>query len=138
MSNSTTQRSGAAVGWIFFASIMLLIIGFMQVFAGIAALAKDGSTIYANVADNSYILSLDTTSWGWWHILLGIIVILAGIGVLAGRVWARTVGVIVAAISAIANFAFIPIYPVWAIVIIAIDVTIIWALTAHGRDITED
>ena len=91
--------------------------------------------MFAQTADNTYYLSLDTTSWGWTHLIVGIIVFLAGLGVLAGQVWARTVGVIVAAGSAIVNFAFIPVYPVWAIVVIAIDIAIIWALTAHGRDI---
>ena len=65
----------------------------------------------------------------------GIIVVLAGIGLFSGAVWARTVGVIVAALSAIVNFAWLPWYPIWGIIIIAVDVAVIWALTAHGRDI---
>ena len=58
-----------------------------------------------------------------------------GAGILTGNVLARTVGVIIAGISAIGNFAFMPYYPVWAIIVIAIDIAIIWALTAHGRDV---
>jgi len=68
----------------------------------------------------------------------GIIVVLAGFGVFSGAVWARTVGVFIAAVSALVSFAWIPLYPIWSIVLIAIDVTIIWALTVHGRDITMD
>ena len=76
------------------------------------------------------------TTWGWIHLIAGIIIYLAGFGLFSGAVWARTVGVILAAISAFVSFAWIPLYPVWSIVIIAIDVAVIWALTAHGRDIT--
>jgi hypothetical protein len=132
------QRSGMAVGFTFFASIMLLIIGVFQVFAGFAAILKDGATVYASAGDANYVISLSSKGWGWTHLILGIIVFMAGIGVLAGQVWARTVGVIVASVSAIVNFAFIPIYPFWAIVIITLDIFVIWALTVHGRDITAD
>jgi hypothetical protein len=64
------------------------------------------------------------------------VVLFAGFAVMSGKTWGRTVGVILAVLSALSNFAFIPYYPFWAITIIALDVFIIWALTAHGRDIT--
>jgi len=135
---SANKPSGAAIGFSAFAAIMLLVIGVFQVIAGITAIAKNNVVIYANTAaDKSYFLHLSTKGWGWTHLILGIVLFLAGLGILSGQVWARTVGVIVAAASAIVNFAFIPVYPVWAIVIIAIDITVIWALTAHGRDIAE-
>ena len=133
---SVTDRSSTAVGFAAFAAIILMVAGVFQALAGLSALLKDDVAIYAGTAENSYVFSLDTTSWGWIHLLIGIIAFLAGLGILSGRVIARTVGVIVAAVSAIANFAFIPVYPVWSIVVIAIDVAIIWALTVHGRDIT--
>jgi len=132
---SSHERSGVAIGFSAFAAIMLMVIGVFQGFAGLAALAKNHTTIYAATGDKTYFLHLSTSGWGWTHIILGVIIFLAGLGVLAGQVWARTVGVILAAISAVANFAFIPIYPVWAIVIIALDIFVIWALTTHGRDI---
>lgn len=129
------RPSGVAIGFTAFAAIMLLVIGVFQMIGGISAIANDDSTIYTRVGDETYWLHLNTAGWGWTHLIIGIVVFLAGLGLLAGQVWARTVGVIVAGLSAIVNFAFIPIYPVWSIVIIAIDVAIIWALTAHGRDI---
>lgn len=132
---SDRQPSAAAIGWSAFAAIMLMLIGVFQVIAGFAALVKDDPSVYASTADSTYYLSLDTTGWGWTHLIVGVIVFCAGLGVLGGQVWARTVGVIVAGVSAIVNFAFIPVYPVWAIAIIAIDIAVIWALTAHGRDI---
>jgi hypothetical protein len=132
------ERSGAAVGFTYFASIMLLLIGVFQAIAGLTAIVKDEANIYVNTQDASYILSLDTTTWGWVHLLLGIVVFLAGLGVLAGQVWARTVGVLVAAGAIIVNFAFIPIYPIWSLAIITLGVLVVWALTVHGRDITTD
>ena len=126
------QPSGAAVGWTVFAAFMLILIGTFDIIAGLAGIIED--EFY--VATPNYILEFDATTWGWIKLLWGIIVLLAGFGLFSGAVWARTVGVIAAVISAIVNFAWLPVYPVWAITIIAIDVAIIWALTAHGRDIT--
>ena len=135
---SNTKPSGVAMGFTAFAAIILLVIGVFQVLAGITAIAKDNVQIYAHTtADKTYFLHLSTTGWGWMHLILGIVIFMAGLGIMSGQVWARTVGVVLAGLSAIANFAFIPIYPVWAIVIIALDVTVIWALTVHGRDITQ-
>jgi hypothetical protein len=132
---STHQRSEFAVGLSAFAGVMLIIVGISHFLAGLAGVLKHDTTVYAGTKNNSYILHLSTSGWGWIHMLMGIIIFLAGLGVFAGQVWARTVGVLLAAISAVANFAFIPVYPVWAIILIALDVSIIWALTAHGRDI---
>ena len=84
----------------------------------------------------NYVFEFYSTTWGWVHLIGGIIIVLAGFGLFSGAVWARTVGVILATVSLLASFAWIPIYPVWGIVTIAIDVFVIWALTVHGRDIT--
>lgn len=127
---SESQPSAWAVGWAFFASVMLIIAGVFQGIAGLAAVAEDD--IY--VTTPKWVLDLDISAWGWIHLGIAAVLILSGIGVLSGNVAARTVGVVVAALSAIANFAFIPWYPIWSIAIIAIDVAVIWALTAHGRD----
>jgi hypothetical protein len=111
---------------------MLILIGVFHAIAGLSGIIKDD--FYA-VTPN-YVLKFDVTTWGWIHLIGGIIVALAGFGVFSGKVWARTVGVILAAVSALVSFAWIPLYPIWSIVLIAIDVTVIWALTVHGRDIT--
>ncbi len=125
------QPSGWAVGWAMFAAIMLMIVGFFSIIAGIAGIAED--TIY--VTGQKWVLEADPSTWGWIHLLWGIVLVLSGIGIFTGNVLARTVGVVAAGLSAIANFAFLPYYPVWAIVVISIDVAVIWALTSHGRDI---
>jgi hypothetical protein len=88
------------------------------------------------VVTRNYVFEFDATAWGWIHLVAGLVVVFAAVGLFSGSVWARTVGVTMAVISAIANFGFIPYYPVWSIVIIALDVAVIWALTAHGRDIS--
>ncbi|GGU20855.1 DUF7144 family membrane protein [Nocardioides albus] len=124
--------SGWATGFIVFAAVMMILSGGFQSFVGMAALFKND--IY--VATPNYLLELDTTTWGWIHLLLGLLVLFAGFAVLYGKVWGRTIGVVLAVLSAIANFAFIPYYPFWSMLIIALDVFVIWALTAHGRDIT--
>ena len=124
--------SGLATGFITFAGVMMIMAGGFQSLAGIAALFKDD--LY--VSTPNYLLQLDTTSWGWIHLLMGLLVLLAGFAVFNGKVWGRTIGVILAVLSALANFAFIPYYPFWSLTIVAVDIFIIWALTAHGRDIT--
>ena len=124
--------SNWAVGWAGFAGVMLIVIGVMDIIQGIAALAND--TFW--VVGEEWILEFNLTTWGWIHIVLGVVLLASGIGIFSGNVAARTVGVIVAGLAAIANFAWLPYYPVWSIVIIAICIAVIWALTAHGRDIT--
>lgn len=127
------RRSGLAVGMTVFAGTIMIMIGVMHVFQGIVALVND--TFY--VAGEEWVLQLDVTSWGWVHLILGAVVALAGFFVFSGAVWARTIGVVMAVVSGLASFAWLPYYPVWALVVIALDVFVIWALTAHGREIAE-
>jgi hypothetical protein len=133
MSMEQREPSGWAVGWTFFAAFMMIMIGVFHIIAGLAAILED--EIY--VLGQEYVFKFDVTTWGWIHMLLGIVILLAGFGLFSGAVWARTVGVILAIISAIIGFAWLPWYPIWGIVIIAIAVAVIWALTAHGRDVVE-
>jgi hypothetical protein len=106
--------------------------GGFQAIAGLVAIFEN--EFYTTT--RNYILEFDVTTWGWIHLLLGLVVLFAGFAVLSGQTWGRVIGIILAGISALANFAFIPYYPVWSLVIIALDVFVIWALAAHGRDIT--
>ncbi len=127
-----TEYSGSAVAGITFASVMLMIVGTFQFLAGLAAIVNDETFVIGQ----EYVFKFDTTTWGWIHLLIGIIMFLAGIALLQGAVWGRTVAVIVASISAVANFLWLPYQPWWSVIVIAIDVFVIWAVTAHGRDIT--
>lgn len=121
------------VGWAYFAGIMMAVLGFFQVILGLTALFKDS---YYVVLPNS-ILSLDYTQWGWTHLALGLLVLVAGFALLAGQVWGRVVGVLLAVLSAVLNLLFIPAYPVWSILVIVIDVLVIYALVVHGNELEQ-
>ncbi|MGB7964281.1 MAG: hypothetical protein WCF12_15160 [Propionicimonas sp.] len=124
--------SETAAGLTVFAAIMMIMIGCFHAIQGVVALAND--TFY--VIGEEYVFQFDVTSWGWLHLILGVVVGVAGYFVLRAAVWARTVGVIVAVASALFNFAWLPYYPLWSTIIIALNVFVIWALTVRGRDVT--
>ncbi len=134
MSTQQGQASGWAIGWTAFAAIMMMLIGFFHAIAGLTAIVND--QFY--VLTGEYVFKFDVTSWGWIHLALGVVVIIAGFSLFSGAVWARTVGVIIAGLSIVLNFAWLPWYPVWSIVMITANVFVIWALTVHGRDIVAD
>ncbi|MCZ7631085.1 MAG: hypothetical protein M5U19_19480 [Microthrixaceae bacterium] len=125
------EPSGWAAGYAAFAGVMLVVVGFFQTCAGVVALLEDEFF----VVGPEWTFKSDVTTWGWIHLLVGIVVLISGFGIFTGNVAARTVGVIVAGVSAAVNFLWLPWYPIWATIVIALDVAIIWALTAHGRDI---
>ncbi len=127
------EPSGWATGFILFAGLMMILAGSFQAFAGLVAVFED--EFY--VATRDYVLQFDATTWGWIHLLLGLLVAFAGGAVLAGKTWGRVIGIILAILSALANFAFLPYYPFWAITIITLNVFVIWALAAHGRDLAD-
>jgi hypothetical protein len=117
--------SGWAVGGILFAAVMMMLIGIFQIISGLAAIFKDEFFV---VTDN-YAFNLDVTGWGWIHFLLGAVIALAGYGVMKGATWGRVVGIVMATLVAVANFFYIPYYPFWSILIIALSVWVVWALT---------
>lgn len=126
--------SAWAMGYATFAGVVLVLGGIFQALVGIAALANDNYL----VVTQDYAFRFNVTSWGWIHLVLGLVVLFAGIGIFSGSVVARTIGVFVAVLSAGVHFMFMPYQPIWSAVVIALDVAIIWALTAHGRDIAEE
>jgi hypothetical protein len=121
------------VGWIAFASAMMIIVGFFQMIYGFSALFN--STLI--ISGPEHIWLVDLTTWGWIHILFGVLLLAGGLSLGAGQLWAQIFAVILAGLSAIANFAFIPTYPIWSILVITMDVLIIFAITAHGGEIRE-
>jgi hypothetical protein len=80
---------------------------------------------------------VDMTQWGWIHLAIGVVAVLAGVGLFTGNLAARMVGVVVAGISLLANFLFLPAYPIWALSIMAVDVLVIWALIVHGGEMRD-
>src|SRR4029079_12799637 len=128
------ERSGRrpwAAGLTVFAAAVMMISGVWHAFAGIGALVND--KVY--VSTPSYIYSFDLTDWGWILITLGVPVAAAGVAVLLAATWARVVGIVVASLSLIANFTFLPHYPLWSMVIIALDVAAIWALATYRSEL---
>jgi hypothetical protein len=120
--------SGWAVGFILFAAIMMIMVGVFQALQGLIAIFEN--EFY--VATRNYTFQFDATTWGWIHLLVGLLVAFAGWGLLSGRTWARTVAIILAVLSAVTNFLFVPYYPFWSLLLVTLDVLVIWAVAAHG------
>jgi hypothetical protein len=120
--------SGWAVGGITFAACMLLIVGIFQSIAGLVAIFDD--EFY--VVTRNYTFDLDTSAWGWIHLLIGIALLATAWGLFNRSTWAGVTAIVLATLSAVANFFFIPYYPFWSIVVIALDIWVIWALTRPG------
>jgi len=119
-----TTKGIWSAGIAVFAGVTLLMLGTFQAVQGLAAVIND--KVYVKGIDYTY--SFDLTAWGWVHMILGVIAVITGIGLFFEQGWARIVGIIIAAISALLNFMFIPYYPVWSLVLIAFDIVIVWAL----------
>jgi hypothetical protein len=122
------EVSGWAIGGITFAATMLVLLGIFKAIAGLVAIFDDD--FY--VVTQNYTFDLDASAWGWIHLLLGIILVVVGYFLFAGAAWAGVTAIVLAVISAVANFFFIPYYPFWSILVIALDVWVIWALTRPG------
>ena len=129
-SSSAARPDAVAVGIITAAAVVLILAGVLNAMQGVVALATN--EFY--VVTQKWLFQFDVTTWGWVHILLGLIAAATGVALLTGAFWARLLGVIIAAVSVVANFLWLPYYPVWALIIIAFDVFVIWALTTHGQD----
>jgi hypothetical protein len=127
------DTSGMAVGFTVFAAIMMLMVGVFQALQGLIAIFEN--EFY--VQTRNYLFEFDATTWGWIHLVIGLLVAFAGWGLLSGRTWARSVAIALAVLSAISNFLFIPYYPFWSLLIITLNIFVIWALTAHGRQFKE-
>lgn len=131
------QRGQAApeptgwVGWIFFAGVIMVLGGTFQAIAGLVALFNSS---YFLVPSADLVVAVNYTGWGWVHLVAGILLVVVGFGVMTGQTWARVVGVVLAGISALLNIAFLAAYPLWAIIVIAIDILVIYALSVHGRE----
>jgi hypothetical protein len=121
------------VGWIFFAGFMMILSGFFNVLAGISALFND--TWFVTTPSN--FLFFDLTTWGWYHLIVGFIVLMAGFSVMKGSMWARVVGVMVSIVSAVGAMAMVNVYPIWSILFLTVDLLIIYALTVHGGELKE-
>lgn len=124
MSDQLSHKQHVAAGTSIGAAVLFVTVGILQVLQGIAAVA--GDEVFAVGADYTY--EFDLTVWGWIHIVLGVLIALVGVALVSGGIWARTLAVVIAALSIVVNFLWLPYHPVWASVIIAIDAVVIWAI----------
>ena len=127
------RTSSAWVGWVVFAAVIAITMGAFEAIEGLVAIFKDQ---YYLVPSTGLVVSVDYTVWGWVHLIIGVVSILAGIALLQGRSWGRIVVIVLAGLSALVNLGFLSAYPVWATLIIAFDVIVIYALTVHWKDVT--
>ena len=132
MSAQTNTPTGW-FGWSYFAGFMMMLLGVLQSISGLTAIFRD--EFY--VATQSNLLVLDFTAWGWVHLVIGVVIFMAGLEVMRGAVWARVIGVWLAGISLVANMGFLNAYPFWSILMITIDVLVIYALIVHGGELRE-
>ena len=125
---------GENAGAVSFAAVLLIMVGLFHALQGIVALASND--LY--VIGKNYTFQFNFDTWGWVHILLGLLTAGAGVGLFWGQTWARTVGVIAAAVSMVGSFMWLPHYPLWSLVIMALDVFVIYAVIVHGRAMVEE
>jgi vacuolar-type H+-ATPase subunit I/STV1 len=125
----TASRIADRAGWMSFAGIVAFVVGVFNVIDGLVALFRND---YYLVTSQD-ILVFDFTAWGWIWLVLGAAQIAIGAGLLAGHAWARTTGVVMAVLVAIGQLAFLRAFPVWSVLVIAMCVLIVYALTAHPR-----
>lgn len=127
------QRATNPGGWygmIVFAATIMLMLGSFHAIAGFVALFQDD---YYFVTNDGLVVSADYTAWGWTHIVFGAVIAVAGAALFTGAFWARIVAVVVAVLSSIVNLAFLSAYPLWSGIMIALDILVIYAVTAHGN-----
>lgn len=121
-----------SANWVVFGGVMLLLLGFVHAIEGLVALLDDG---YYRVRPSGLAVHVSYTAWGWVHLVLGIVAALTGIGLLAGAMAARVLGVVLAVLSAVVNLGFIAAYPLWSAIVITLDVVVIHAIVVHGAEL---
>jgi hypothetical protein len=122
------QVSGWALGAVAFAATIMTLVGVFQVLAGLVAIFNDEFYVVAQ----NYTFDLDVSAWGWIHLIVGLAVLATGMGLFARKTWAGVTGIMLAMLSALTNFFFIPYYPIWSLVVIGLAIWVIWALTRPG------
>lgn len=113
---------------VMFAAVMMIVNGIFHVFQGLAGVMSDEFFVTLP----NYVVTVDVTTWGWVHLVLGVLVGIGGFYLFSGSRPAAIFALVVVVISAIGNFAFIPYYPFWTLLVIAVDIYIIWAIARSG------
>jgi hypothetical protein len=127
------RTTSAWVGWVVFAGTIAVISGIFNIIQGLVALFDDQYFVVAR----GELLLLDFTAWGWIHLVVGVVMLLVGFGIIRGSPWGLVGGVVLAGVQAILQLGFLAAYPIWSILIIALDVVVIYALIVHGREMAD-
>ena len=117
-------RQGLAAGTSIGAAILLMVLGIVSLLQGISAVAED--EVFVTGID--YIYEFDLTTWGWIHIVLGALIIVCALALVTGTAWGRGAAIGFASLSILANFLWLPYYPLWSVLLIVLDVVVIWAV----------
>lgn len=129
MSERASTARGWAVGGVLLAASLMVLLGFWGILVGIAAIASDA--VFVTAEDYTYGINL--TAWGWFHLILAVVAVLAGLALFTGATWARVVATLLAILVAINYFLFLPLYPLWSIIVIALAIFVIWSLATTSR-----
>jgi hypothetical protein len=124
------MRETGWLGWIWFAGIMMIVMGLFNAIEGLVALFR--GEYY--VVTEQQVLVFDLSAWGWITLLIGILVALSGAALLSGAAWARVITVVLAVVNAVAQLMFVSVHPLWSTIVIALCVTVIWAVVVHGSE----
>jgi hypothetical protein len=126
------QLESGWTGWVRFAAFLMILNGVLQAFQGFAALVNPD---YFRVTSSGLAVSINYSGWGWIHLAIGVGLFLSGMGVLAGNVLARVVGVLFVGVNALTALVFLDAAPGWGIIMITLDVVVIYAITVHGSEL---
>ena len=132
---SEVRAQSGWTGWVLFAAVLLIIAAVLDIFYGFMALLGPDTGYFVS---SSGVQTFSLTAWGWWSIILGVLLLLAGISLASGRMWARIFAVIVAALHALGQLIAFPSQPWWSIAMVTLDILIIYAVTVHGRELRRD
>jgi hypothetical protein len=140
MSNYEPGRPGYRemsgwVGWVVFAAVIMMVNGTFQAIQGLSAILRDEAYWVTNINGDPQVLTFNVTTWGWIHLLLGILSIIIGYLLLQGSTFARVIGIALVCLNLIAQFAYLPIYPFWGIIGIAVSFFVLYALIVHGGEL---
>ena len=124
------QVQARTSGWVVFAAVLMVMAGIFGMINGLIALIDDQIFIVTE----EHIWALDTTTWGWIHLILGALVFFAGLAVTSGVLWARLVGILAVMVHAITQVAFIEAFPFWTLAIMTLDFIVIYALIVHSEE----
>ncbi|NNC11096.1 hypothetical protein HII28_11795 [Planctomonas sp. JC2975] len=131
MSENTATRKSGWAGWRTFAAVVLIVGGAIDVFHGLQAIIGPNTAYFVGKVG---IFAVDVAGWGWWHLIIGVLLVLVGIMLLTGAKWARITAIVLVAINAVGQITLMDVQPWLSLAVLGLDVVVIFALTVHGRE----